>query len=68
MGKLFIILGLLLVLLGLAMSAGVKFPSWFGKLPGDIAIRRENFSVYFPITTCVLISVLLTLILRMFRK
>ncbi|MEK6614403.1 MAG: DUF2905 domain-containing protein, partial [Candidatus Binatota bacterium] len=53
-GKLLIFFGILLVALGLIFSFGVKIP-WLGHLPGDIYIRRESFSLYFPLTTCLLI-------------
>ena len=58
LGKLLIFLGLTLLVLGLLLSSG-HF-SWLGKLPGDIAVKKENFSFYFPITTCLALSVILT--------
>ena len=66
-GKLLIFFGILLVALGLILSFGVKI-SWLGHLPGDIYIRRENFSFYFPLTTCLLISLILTLVLYLLRR
>ncbi|MEK7377680.1 MAG: DUF2905 domain-containing protein [Candidatus Binatota bacterium] len=66
-GKLLIFFGILLVALGLIFSFGVKIP-WLGHLPGDIYIRRENFSFYFPLTTCLLISLILTLVLYLLRR
>ena len=62
-----IILGLILILAGLFLPLVGKIPL-IGKLPGDIYIRRENFSFYFPITTGLLISIVLTLLLRYFGK
>jgi Protein of unknown function (DUF2905) len=61
MQKLFIVLGLFFLLLGAAWPLLSKLP--FGRLPGDIYIERENFSFYFPLTTGLLISVVLSQIL-----
>ena len=66
MGKLLIYLGLTLVVVGLLLSSGHL--SWLGKLPGDMAVKKENFSFYFPLTTCLVISALLTLLLWIFKK
>lgn len=66
-GKLLIALGLLLVAAGLLLTFGGKVP-WLGKLPGDLRIERENFSFYFPLTTCVLISLILSLLAWLFRR
>jgi hypothetical protein len=49
------------------LSFAGKLP-WLGNLPGDITIQRERFSFYFPITTCILISVLISLVLYFFRR
>ena len=59
MGRLLIILGLVIVGVGLLISLGVPI----GRLPGDITYRRGNFSFYFPLTTSILASVLLTLLM-----
>lgn len=66
-GKLLIITGLLLVAAGLLFTFGGKIP-FLGRLPGDIRIERENFSFYFPLTTCILISLLISFILWLFRR
>lgn len=66
-GKALIFFGILLVVLGFIFSVGVKIP-WLGQLPGDIYIRRENFTFYFPLTTCLLLSLILTLVLYLFRR
>ncbi|MBI1994214.1 MAG: DUF2905 domain-containing protein [Deltaproteobacteria bacterium] len=66
-GKVLIFLGILLVVLGAILSAGIKIP-WLGQLPGDIYIRRENFSFYFPLTSCLLLSLIITLVLYLFRR
>ena len=66
MGKFLIYLGIALVILGALLSAGHL--SWLGKLPGDVAIKKENFSFYFPIATCLVLSALLTALFWLFRK
>jgi predicted MFS family arabinose efflux permease len=58
-GKILIVLGLVIVGVGLLMSLGVPI----GRLPGDITYRRGNFSFYFPLTTSILASILLTLLM-----
>lgn len=67
MGRTLIIAGLLIAAIGAALAFGPKIP-WLGKLPGDIHIRRENFSFHFPIVTSLLISLILTLILSWFFR
>jgi hypothetical protein len=67
LGKLLILVGVLIIVIGLLLLVGEKIP-WIGKLPGDIIIRKEKFSFYFPITTCILISIILTLLFTLFRK
>ncbi len=67
LGKLLILLGVLIVVIGLLLLIGEKIP-WVGKLPGDIMIKKEKFTFYFPITTSILISILLTLLFTLFRK
>jgi len=66
-GKMFIILGILLIIAGIAFMLGDKIP-FIGKLPGDIMIRKERFSFYFPITTSIIISIILTILFSLFRK
>jgi uncharacterized protein HemY len=67
LGRLLILFGILLVVLGLILSVGPKIPG-LGQLPGDIYIQRERFGFYFPLTTCLLISLVLTLVLYLFRR
>lgn len=67
LGKILIFFGLLLVVLGLVFSLAGKLP-WLGNLPGDITIQRERFTFYFPVTTSILISVILSLVLYFFRR
>jgi uncharacterized protein HemY len=66
-GKTLIYFGLVLVVLGLVFSYGGKIP-WLGHLPGDIYIQRERFTFYFPLTTCIVISIVITLVLYLFRR
>ncbi len=66
MQKTLVILGLLLVIIGLAWPWLGKLP--LGRLPGDIVINRDNFRFYFPLTTMIIISVLLSLVFWLFRK
>ena len=67
LGKMLILLGVLIIVIGVLLLVGEKIP-WLGKLPGDIIIKREKFSFYFPITTCIIISIILTLLFWIFRK
>ncbi len=66
-GKIIIFIGLLLVVIGFVWMVGSKLP-FIGKLPGDIAIERKNYSFYFPVTTCIIISIILSFILWFFNK
>ena len=69
LGPVFIVLGLFLVAAGLILTFAEHFSFLrIGRLPGDIQIKRENFSFYFPLTSCLLVSAVLTLILYFFRK
>ena len=67
LGKMLIVFGVVLALLGGLLLLAGKVP-FLGKLPGDIAIRRETWSVYFPLTTSILISVVLSLLLSLFMR
>jgi len=68
-GRLLIIVGAVLIILGIILSYSSFFSFLkLGRLPGDIAIKRENFSFYLPITTCIVLSLVLTLIVYLFRK
>ena len=64
MGKPVFVVGLVIAGIGLAMMLGVPF----GRLPGDLVIRRGNVSFYFPLVTSIVLSILLTLILSLFRR
>ncbi len=67
-GKYIILAGLLLVVVGTAVYFLHDKLHWIGRLPGDIRIEKENFRFYFPITTLILLSVLLNLIIVLVRK
>jgi hypothetical protein len=64
-GKLIVIVGVITTLVGLLMWSGFA-PKWLGRLPGDIRIEREHSSFYFPIVTCIVLSIALSLLLSLF--
>ena len=66
-GKALIVLGLIIAALGVVLSFSDRIP-WIGRLPGDIFIRKGSFSFYFPLATCILISIILSLIFLLLRK
>jgi len=66
MNKLFIVLGVALLCIGIGWPWLKHIP--FGRLPGDIAVVRDNFRFYFPVTTSIIISILLTLLFWLFKK
>ena len=65
LGRFLVVFGLILAGVGLLLMLAPKVP-WLGRLPGDIIIRRENFTFYFPLVTCLLVSAVLSLIARIF--
>jgi hypothetical protein len=67
LGKMLILLGVFIILIGFLLVIGEKIP-WIGRLPGDIIIRKKNFTFYFPIVTSILISIILTLLFALLRK
>ena len=64
MGKALVLIGLGVAALGLVIMLGVPV----GRLPGDIYVKRGSFSFYFPITTSIILSIILTLVLSLFRR
>jgi Protein of unknown function (DUF2905) len=69
LGRLFIILGVVFLALGLWLTFAPHLSfGKFGRLPGDIHIKRDNFTFYFPITTCILVSLLLTLLFSILSR
>lgn len=69
LGRILILAGIILILAGVTLNLLVRLKIPFpGRLPGDIFIRRENFSFYFPLTTSLLVSVILSLVLYLFWR
>lgn len=66
LGKLLVIFGAIAIVAGALIWAG--FGNWIGRLPGDIRVERGNTGFYFPIVTCIVVSVVLTLLLSLFRR
>jgi predicted MFS family arabinose efflux permease len=64
MGRLVLVIGLVIAGVGLLMTLGVPI----GRLPGDFTFRRGNFSFYFPLTTSILASIILTLLMMLFGR
>jgi len=67
LGKMLILIGVFIIAIGVLLLIGEKIP-WIGKLPGDIIIKKERFTFYFPITTSIVISIILTLLFALFRR
>ena len=67
MGKYLVIVGLLIAAVGVLLWSGVG-RGWLGKLPGDVNYTKGNFSFHFPLVTCLIVSVVLTVLLWLFRK
>lgn len=66
-GNILIITGILTVILGLVLKFSGKF-KWIGKLPGDVVIQKGNFTFYFPVVTCLLISLILSVLVYLIFK
>ncbi len=66
-GRFLVLVGLIIAAVGLFLIFADKFP-WVGKLPGDILIKKGKWSFYFPLATSILLSILITLLLNLFRK
>jgi uncharacterized protein YybS (DUF2232 family) len=67
LGKFLVIIGVIIAVVGALLWMGFG-KGWFGRLPGDIHYSRGNFSFYFPIVTCLVLSALVTILLWLFRK
>ena len=67
LGRLLVAVGIFSILLGLILWLAPKVP-WVGRLPGDFHIRGERFSFYFPLATCLVVSLLLTILLNMLLR
>ena len=70
LGKALVIIGLLIAVCGLLVWGGGSLPllNRLGRLPGDIYIRRNNFTFYLPITTCIIVSIVISLFIRLLRR
>ena len=68
MAKILIVIGILLVVAGVLIYYFGNIFSWFGSLPGDIKIKNENFSFYFPLSSMILLSLFLNLIYKLISK
>ena len=68
MGRLIVYIGIALVIFGVVVMVGERAGIRFGRLPGDIVVRGKHGSFYFPIVTCLLLSVVLTLLSWLFRR
>jgi hypothetical protein len=67
LGRALLVAGGVLLVLGLLVTLGARLPG-VGRLPGDVVYRKGNFTFYFPIVTCIVLSVVVTLLLRIFRR
>jgi len=68
LGRMLIVMGIVLVAAGLIVTFAGRLPFRLGRLPGDIRIEGKNSAFYFPLTTCILLSLLLTLVLWIWRR
>ncbi len=68
LGRLLLITGIVIALVGLILTFGSKLPFRLGRLPGDLVVRRENFTLYLPLATSILVSVVLTLLFWVFKR
>ena len=66
-GRFLIVIGVVTAVVGVILWSGIA-PKWLGRLPGDIRIERGNFGFYFPIVTCIIISIVISLLLAFFRR
>lgn len=68
MARWFIVAGIILILVGAILHFAPGILNWFGKLPGDINIRSEGSRVFIPITSMIIISIVLTIVLNLFNR
>ena len=68
LGRLLIGAGILLIIAGVLVTLGQRLPVRLGHLPGDIVYRGKNTTFYFPVVTCIILSILLTVILSLFGR
>ena len=67
LGRALVIAGVVILVLGLLLTLGARVPG-VGRLPGDIVYRKGNFTFYFPVVTCIVLSLVVTLLLRIVRR
>lgn len=67
LGRMLMVMGTMILIIGALLAFGSRIP-WLGRLPGDIVVERKNFSFYFPLATSIVISVVLSLLMMLFRK
>lgn len=67
LGKIMFIAGIALALAGLVLWSGIG-KGWLGRLPGDISYTKGDFSFHFPLVTCIIVSIILTVVMSIFRK
>lgn len=67
-GKYILITGIFIVLVGIVIYSFHDYLKWIGKLPGDIRIEKENFRFYFPLATMIVLSLLITLLINIFKR
>ena len=67
-GKYILIAGLLVVVVGIVIYFFHDYFKWIGKLPGDFRIEKENFRFYFPLTTMIILSLVLTILINIFKR
>jgi hypothetical protein len=67
LGRALVVVGVVLALIGLILALGPRIP-FLGRLPGDFVWRKGNTTVYFPLVTCIVLSLLLTLLFSLFRR
>jgi hypothetical protein len=67
-GRTLIALGLIILAIGVLFTISEKLPIRLGRMPGDIVIRGKNSAFYFPLATCLLLSVILSLVMWLFRR
>ncbi len=66
-GKILIVVGIFIIIIGVILLFGDKIP-FLGKLPGDIIVKKKNFTFYFPIVTSILLSLVISFIIYLFKK
>ena len=67
-GKYLIIAGIIMVITGVLLYFFSSQFHWFGRLPGDIRVERENFKFYFPVTSMILVSIIITILINLIRR